>query len=276
MMSECFETKAKVQMFLSPRQLEIVELAKSHGRVLVEELAGKFSVSPQTIRKDLNDLCSQRLLTRIHGGATVPSGTENMQYESRRQIAAREKQAIGIAAAELIPNNASLFINIGTTTEAVGEALIDHQDLMVITNNINVANRLRPLPAIEVIIAGGVVRASDGGIVGEAAVDFIRQFKVDYAIIGASAIDEDGALLDFDFREVKVAQAIIANARHVILVADSTKFERTAPVRIAQISQVHSFITDRCSVPALRRLCTENDVLLVETDEGQASAASFV
>ena len=87
-----------------------------------------------------------------------------------------------------------------------------------------------------------LVRGSDGGIVGEAAVDFIRQFKVDYAVIGASAIDEDGALLDFDLREVKVAQAIIANARHVILVADSTKFERTAPVRIGHLSQVHTFI----------------------------------
>src|SRR5690606_15160801 len=177
-----------------------------------------------------------------------PSGTENMQYEARRQIAAQEKQAIGLAAAELIPNNTSLFINIGTTTEAVGEALADHPEMMVITNNINVANRLRILPSIEVIIAGGVVRGSDGGIVGEAAVDFIRQFKVDFAVIGASAIDADGALLDFDFREVKVAQAIIANARHVILVADSTKFERTAPVRIAQITQVDTFITDKCPI----------------------------
>ena len=103
---------------------------------------------------------------------------------------------------------------------------------MVITNNINVANRMRVYPGIEVVIAGGVVRGSDGGVVGEAAVDFIKQFKVDYAVIGASAIDHDGALLDFDFREVKVAQAIIANARHVILVSDATKFERTAPVRI--------------------------------------------
>jgi len=136
---------------------------------------------------------------------------------------------------------------------------------MVITNNINVANRLRLLPAIEVVIAGGVVRSADGGIVGEAAVDFIRQFKVDYAVIGASALDEDGALLDYDFREVKVAQAIIANARHVILVADSTKFERTAPVRIAQLSQVHTFITDRCPVPSVRQFCLENDVRLIET-----------
>ena len=95
-------------------------------------------------------------------------------------------------------------------------------------------------PRIEVIIAGGVVRRADGGVIGEAAVDFIRQFKVDYAVIGASAIDEDGALLDFDYREVQVAQAIIANARHVILVSDRTKFERTAPVRIGHISQVQT------------------------------------
>ncbi|RCW23437.1 DeoR family transcriptional regulator [Ciceribacter lividus] len=251
-------------MYLTGRQAEIVEMAKANGRVLVEELALRFSVTPQTIRKDLNDLCDARVLSRIHGGATLPSGTVNMKYEARRQIAAQEKQAIGIAAAKLISNNASLFINIGTTTEAVGEALAGHQELMIITNNINVANKLRLLPAIEVVIAGGVVRASDGGIVGEAAVDFIRQFKVDYAVIGASAIDADGALLDYDFREVKVAQAIIANARHVILVADSTKFERTAPVRIGHLSQVHTFITDHCPLESIRRICSENNVELIE------------
>ena len=173
-------------MFLSDRQGKIVALAKTSGRVLVDDLATQFAVTPQTIRKDLNDLCDAQLLTRIHGGATFPRGTENVRYDARRQIAASEKQAIGIAAADLIPNNSSLFINIGTTTEAVGEALSDHHELMVITNNINVANRLRLIDHIEVVIAGGVVRQSDGGIVGEAAVDFIRQFKVDYAVIGAS------------------------------------------------------------------------------------------
>ncbi len=188
-----------------------------------------------------------------------------MQYEQRRQIAAHEKDAIGRAAAMLIPDNASLFVNIGTTTKAVGQALLDHGRLMIITNNINVANKLRIYPQFEVVIAGGVVRGTDGGIVGEAAVDFIRQFKVDYAVIGASAIDDDGALLDFDFREVKVAQAIIANARHVILVSDSTKFERTAPVRIAHLSQVHTFVTDRCLPDSIRRICRENDVQLIET-----------
>ncbi len=255
-------------MLFTSRQAEIMALAKVEGRVLVDELAARFAVTPQTIRKDLNDLCDGKALTRIHGGAIFPSGNENVKYEARRSIAAPEKQAIGRAAAALIPDNSSLFINIGTTTEAVGEALIDHRELMVITNNINVANRLRVFPSIEVVIAGGVVRGSDGGIVGEAAVDFIRQFKVDFAVIGVSAIDEDGALLDFDYREVKVAQAIIANARHVILVSDSSKFERTAPVRIGHISQVHTFITDHCPLETIRRICAENDVQLLET-QGQ-------
>ncbi|MND74143.1 Glycerol-3-phosphate regulon repressor [compost metagenome] len=252
-------------MHLTSRQEEILAIAKEQGKVLVEDLAAHFQVTPQTIRKDLNDLCDDKVLNRVHGGAVFPSGNENVKYEARRSMAAVEKQAIGKAAAEIIPDNSSLFINIGTTTEAVGEALVDHRELMVITNNINVANRLRVFPSIEVIIAGGVVRGSDGGIVGEAAVDFIRQFKVDYAVIGVSAIDADGALLDFDFREVKVAQAIIANARHVILVSDASKFERTAPVRMGHVSQVHTFITDRCPSPEIRKICAESDVRLIET-----------
>jgi DeoR family glycerol-3-phosphate regulon repressor len=187
-----------------------------------------------------------------------------MQYEARRKIAADEKDAIG-RGRRLIPDNASLFINIGTTTEAVSKALLDHKGLMVITNNINVANRMRVYPSIEVVIAGGVVRGSDGGIVGRSGGRFHPQFKVDYAVIGASAIDHDGALLDFDFREVKVAQAIIANARHVILVSDSTKFERTAPVRIGHLSQVNTFITDRCDIPAHPPHLPGVEVRLIET-----------
>lgn len=249
------------------RQQVIVERAKEKGRVSVGELVDLFGVTPQTIRKDLSDLCDAGSLKRTHGGAIVPSGVENVQYEARRQIARAEKEAIGRAAAALIPNNASLFINIGTTTEAVGRALLDHVGLMVITNNINVANVMRVYPALEVVIAGGMVRASDGGIVGEAAVDFIKQFKVDYAVIGVSAIDDDGALLDFDFREVKVAQAIIANARHVILVSDSTKFERTAPVRIGHLSQVDTFITDRCDRSGIRKICKESEVRLLQTTD---------
>ena len=213
---------------LTHRQSEILNIARAFGRVMVEDLARRFEVSAQTIRKDLNDLCDHRSLTRIHGGAIIASGVENLAYEARRFVAADEKKAIGAAAAALIPNGCSLFINIGTTTEEVASALTSHEDLLVITNNLNVAMLLYRHPRIEVIVAGGTVRRADGAVIGSTAISLIGQFKVDYAIIGASAIDEEGALLDFDYREVQAAQAIIANARSVVLVAD---FDQTAAHR---------------------------------------------
>jgi DeoR family transcriptional regulator, glycerol-3-phosphate regulon repressor len=249
---------------LIPRQQEIIALARKNGRVSVDDLAIRFEVSPQTIRKDLNDLCEQRLLTRFHGGAIVASGVENVAYEARRSIAEAEKRAIGDAAAALIPDGSSLFINIGTTTEEVARALKDRADLMAITNNLHVATMLYPHPNIEVIVAGGVVRSSDGGVVGMQAVDLISQFKVDYAVIGVSAIDADGTLLDFDLAEVRVAQAIIANARTVLLVADRSKFERTAPARIGHIRDIDVFVTDELPSDEWRNLCAREDVKLVE------------
>jgi DeoR family glycerol-3-phosphate regulon repressor len=244
----------------TPRQLDIVELARQAGRVSVDELAARFNVTPQTIRKDLNELAERGLLQRFHGGAMVSSGVKNFAYEARRQLATDEKRRIGVRAASLVPDHCSLLINIGTTTEQVALALRERQGLLVITNNINVVNILMGHSNIEVIAAGGVVRHTDGGIVGEATADFIRQFKVDYAVIGTSAIDEDGSLLDFDYREVKVAQAIIESARSSILVADSMKYERSAPVRIGHISQIDHFVTDRAPPPRLRDICRTKNV----------------
>ncbi len=252
------------------RQSEIIELARKIGRVTVEGLAERFGVTPQTIRKDLNELCDLGYMKRVHGGAVIASTVENVGYEARRLIAQDAKRAIGRAAASLIPNNSSLVINIGTTTEEVAKALRDHHGLLVITNNINVVNILRPCQMIETIIASGVVRHSDGGIVGEAAVQFIRGFKVDYAVIGTSAIDADGALLDYDYREVSVARTIVENARHIILAADSTKFSRTAPVRIGHLSDVDTFVTDRVESPQIHRICAEAGARIVETEDAAA------
>lgn len=249
----------------SPRQLEIINFARQVGTVEVEDLARRYEVTPQTIRKDLNDLCERKILHRTHGGATISSGVENLSYEARRFVAAEEKRAIGRAAAALIPNGSSLFINIGTTTEEVANALLGHEDLLVITNNLNVAAVLHREPKMEVIVAGGAVRRSDGGVIGSMAVDLIRQFKVDFAVIGASAIDEDGSLLDFDYREVRISQAIIENARNVILVADRSKVARTAPVRIAHLNQIDTFVTDQLPSDPLQEICRSTGVTLIET-----------
>lgn len=248
---------------LSERQNKILALAREQGRVDVEDLSAAFTVSPQTIRKDLNELCDRQLLQRIHGGAIVGSGIENVSYEARRLLAPAAKQAIGRRAAMLIPNNCSLLINIGTTTEQVAHSLSGHRGLLVITNNINAVTIMKGYLGVELIIAGGQVRRSDGGIVGDAAVEFINQFKADYAVIGVSAIDEDGSLLDYDFREVRVAQAIIKNARHVILVTDAMKLRRTAPIRIGHISQIATIVTDQPLPSSLEEICTAGGVDIV-------------
>jgi len=245
---------------LSKRQRSILEHARIHGEVEVDPLAESFRVTPQTIRRDLNQLCDLRLLQRVHGGALVHDGVENLGYAARAHIAAEEKNAISKRAAELIANDSSMFVNIGTTTELVAEHLKNHTGLLVITNNLNVVNKLRGSEVIDVMIAGGTVRREDGGIVGETTAEYFARFKVDYAVIGASAIDRDGAILDFDIREVRVAQAIIKNARSVILVADATKFNREAPMRIGNISEVNFFVTDETPPPEFVKICRSHDV----------------
>jgi DeoR family transcriptional regulator, glycerol-3-phosphate regulon repressor len=247
-------------LVLNPRQSQILNLARQTGNVTVDDLAVRFDVTPQTIRKDLNDLCTNRLLARTHGGAMLSSGVQNIVYESRRQLAAQEKRTIGQHAASLIPNNCSLFINIGTTTEEVARALVHHEGLLVITNNLHVATILAAQPHIDVMIVGGMVRRADGGIIGEQTVDMISQFKVDHAVMGVSAIDDDGSLLDFDPREVRAAQAILSNSRNVILVSDAMKFSRSAPVRIGHISQVDVFVTDRPPPETILELCKHKGV----------------
>ncbi len=127
-----------------PERLDkIMEIARHDGRVSVEVLSQRFRVTQQTIRKDLDNLCQKRLLVRIHGGAVISSGVENVSYEARRLVASEAKEAIGHTAADMIPNNISLFMNIGTTTEAVARALLQHEGLHVITNSINVAGEMR-------------------------------------------------------------------------------------------------------------------------------------
>lgn len=247
-------------MKLSIRQQNIMADARQNGQVLVDALVQKFAVTPQTIRKDLNDLSEQKLLARVHGGAVLATGIANVGYEQRRHIASGEKQVLAQLCATQIPDNSSLFINIGTTTEAVAQALLGHRDLMVVTNNLNVANILIQNESFEVIVAGGVLRHADRAIVGEATVDFVRQFKLDYAVIGTSALDEAGALLDYDYREVRVTQAILDNARERFLVTDSSKLERNAPVRVAHVSQLSGLFMDELKSAALREICVQHDV----------------
>ncbi|MEM6658215.1 MAG: DeoR/GlpR family DNA-binding transcription regulator [Pseudomonadota bacterium] len=244
-------------MSLSFRQSDILDLAKQRGRVAVDDLATHFGVTVQTIRRDLSDLADLGQLDRVHGGAVLRSGVSNIGYEDRRTLNQDAKTCIARACARDIPDGASLFMNIGTSTEAVARQLLQHKNLMVVTNNMNVANILVENPDCEIVVAGGVLRRSDAGLVGNLTVATIAHFKFDYAIIGCSALDTDGDLLDFDFQEVHVSQKITAQARRIFLVADHSKFQRSAPARITSLSAIDTFYTDQAPPADLTSKCAE-------------------
>jgi DeoR family glycerol-3-phosphate regulon repressor len=253
-------------MATSLRQEEILALARAEGRVSVEDLAARFGVTLQTIRRDLTDMAGAGRLERVHGGAVLRSGVANIGYAERRLLNAAGKAAIGRVCAAAIPDNSSLFLNIGTTTEAVARALLDHRNLTVVTNNLNVANILADSDSCEVIVAGGVLRRADGGLVGDLTKEAIETFKVDFAVIGTSALDCDGDLLDFDGQEVRVSRAIIRQSRASFLVADHTKLSRAAPVRIASLSEIDTLVTDRVLPDSLAERCRHWGTKVVVAD----------
>ncbi|PJF08700.1 DeoR/GlpR family DNA-binding transcription regulator [Pseudorhodobacter sp. MZDSW-24AT] len=242
-------------MAMNFRQTGILEIARQEGRVVVEDLAQRFEVTLQTIRRDLTELAEAGHLDRVHGGAVPRTGVANIGYEARRRMNEAAKAAIARACAAAIPDNASMILNLGTTTEAVARELVHHRNITVVTNNMNVANILVANPSCEIMVAGGALRRSDGGLVGELTTQFFEQFKVDFAIIGTSALDREGDLLDFDLAEVRVSRSIIRQARQSFLVSDHTKLGRTAPARIASLSELDAVFTDQPLPDGLARAC---------------------
>jgi DeoR family glycerol-3-phosphate regulon repressor len=257
------------------RHAKIQHLVRAKGFITIEHLASQFEVTPQTIRRDINILSREGLIHRYHGGAGLPPSTENVAYTQRKVLCLKEKEQIARMVAACIPDHASLFINIGTTTEEIAKMLCGHERLRVITNNLNVASILAGNDNFEIIVAGGLVRPRDGGIVGPMTIDFIQQFRVDFGIIGISGIDLDGTLLDFDYREVRAARAIIDNSRKVFLAADHTKFGRNAMVRLGNIGEIDALFTDHPPSEALKDVMNARNVELhvaqPSTDPADAS-----
>lgn len=253
-------------MAYSFRQTDILEIAQTEGKVTVEDLADRFKVTVQTIRRDLAELADTGRLERVHGGAVLPSGVSNIGYEYRRSLYHDEKIAIAKRCAREIPDGCSVFLNIGTSTEQVARELLKCNDLMVVTNNINVANILVANENCEIVVAGGLLRRADGGLIGDLTSQVIAQFKFDYAVIGCSALDEDGDLLDFDVQEVSVSKSIIRQARRTFLVADNSKFSRSAPARIASLRDIDMFFTDKLPSDTVISRCREWHTRIVLAD----------
>jgi DeoR family glycerol-3-phosphate regulon repressor len=251
-------------MALNPRQLAMLQLVRERGNLKTETLAEHFSTTLQTVRRDIQRLTDSGVLERFHGGVrSLDSSSRNTAYAERQRSHAEAKQRIARTVAAAIPPGSSLFMNIGTTVEAVASELLHHQGLRIVTNNLHVASTLSANAQCEVVVAGGTVRHEDMGVVGEAALSFIHQFKVDIGLIGISGIDSDGTLRDFDMREVMVARAIVAQSRQVWLVADASKFGRPAMIEMAPLKVVHTLFTNAAPDPAFERMLRDLDVRCV-------------
>ncbi|MQQ07648.1 DeoR family transcriptional regulator [Epibacterium sp. SM1979] len=245
------------------RKPEIINIARREGKVTVEGLVDHFGVTPQTIRRDLSELADAGELERVHGGAILPSTTANIGYSERRDLNLAAKVDIARECAKHIPNDCSLFLNIGTTTEAVAAELMNHLGLLVVTNNVNIATILSANPDIQVVVTGGNLRRWDGGLIGELARATISQFRFDYAVIGCSAINEAGDVMDYDIQEVGISKAIISHSDKVILASDISKYDRKAPVRIGSLGDVDMFITNAPLPEASRDLCSRQNTRVV-------------
>jgi len=249
-------------MHSSFREHDILEIARTQGKVTVDALAAHFDVTVQTIRRDLTQLANAGLLERVHGGAMLPSGVRNIAYEERRRVNADAKDAIAAEAAKAIPNGSSLFVNIGTSTEALAQALLGHDGLLVVTNNLNVARILSGNERCEVLLTGGRPRPEDGGLVGPVAAKMVNGFAFDYAILGCSALSETAEAFDFDMDEITVSQSAMARASAVWLLADQSKYQRHAPVRIAGPEEFDRLYTDAMSED-LAACCTTSGTEVV-------------
>lgn len=254
------------------RQQAILRRVRADGFVAIEDLAEHFGVTPQTIRRDVTQLCDQGLARRHHGGVGTLELGGNLDFERRRVLGLEAKAMIGRAAAELIPPRAALLLGIGTTPEQVAHALHAHEALTVVTNNLGAAAALCRSQTHTIVLPGGKLRNRHRDLVGEAALNLFRSYRADFAVFGVGGIDDDGSLLDFDPDEVAIRDAMAANARHRILVADHGKFQRRPPVRGGMLADVETLITDLPPPPAVHAALAAAGVRVVVAGESAHAA----
>jgi DeoR family glycerol-3-phosphate regulon repressor len=228
---------------LGERQSAILEAVRANGAASVAELAARFGVTSQTIRRDLRGLETKGLLLKGFGGAFASPGVAHHTYNERHTIQVAVKQRLVAALEEFLVPGATIFVGLGTTFHALHEILARHPGVLIATPNLEVAYSCALQTDATVYVYGGYVRNKDSSVLTLA--DPNRQrFKFDIAVIGASAIDRDGAVLEFDPMEVDLVRDILPQSRQVILVAHQDKFERRAPHQVTSLADIDVLITN--------------------------------
>ena len=230
---------------LSTRQRHILALIEVEGAQQIEDLALRYGLTTQTIRRDINVLCDLGQARRFHGGVDLPVMSRNISVNARSQLNSGAKRRIASHIAGQISNGSTVFLGIGSTVQFVAAALREHSELTVVTNNIDVALTLGNAPNMELHLTGGIWRANDQDVVGPDAVKFFEKFYATFSVIGAGGLSAEHGVLDYSYGEAQIANAIIENSRTRFLAADFSKWQRDASVRVVPFDRLTQLVTDR-------------------------------
>jgi DeoR family transcriptional regulator, aga operon transcriptional repressor len=231
----------------------LLELLTNSGRVTVEEAADRLDVSQATIRRDFDQLAQQQMITRTRGGAVANGVSYDLPLRYKTAKHSAEKQRIGTAAAALVAPGMVVGLNGGTTTTEVARALAvrpdlastpDGAQLTVVTNALNIANELLVRSRMKIVVTGGVVRPQSFELIGPLAGGILRDVTLDMALLGADAIDVALGPAAHNEGEAAMNNLMVARAKQVVIIADSSKLGQHAFARICPIERVNILVTD--------------------------------
>ncbi|MDL2204441.1 DeoR/GlpR family DNA-binding transcription regulator [Brucella intermedia] len=245
------------------RQQALLQWIENSHYVSLEEIAERFHVTTQTARRDIADLEHRGKVRKLHGGVSQLTPLDPVTYRQRRHDRADEKVRIAEAVVALIPDGATVFLDTGTTCEAIANALVSRERLHLVTYSLRSAAIISEKTDFTLAVPGGFVRPIDGGMFQEDTPEFIRRFKFDYAIISVSGIDNDGDLCDDDHTEVAVVSAALGQAAHKLLAVDSSKFGRRAMVKLGSVRDVSALVTNETPAPILARILEEANIPVI-------------
>lgn len=244
---------------LNKRHADILDILGKRGYAAIEEMVAAFNVTPQTLRRDLQELADRGLLRRHHGGASANLSTANTDYGLRHIENTAEKAAIARAAAELVTPGSSLFMTPGTTMDALAKAIAERRPrgLRVVTNSTAAAAILDKCPEISILITGGHWLGANRACGGMHAAAFLENYRCDLHLTSIGGIDSEGNLLEYRDDEVVVGRTMLRNARRSVLLADHSKFSRVAMARLAHMSEISTLVTDRQPLPATAQMIAD-------------------
>lgn len=253
------------------REQEILrEIRLSGGSCRVGYLAERLGVSDETVRRNIKALQGKLLVRKVHGGVLLSEDLTltEQPFQARMRRNASAKRQIAAKLSRIVKDGDSLFLDIGSTTAYAAQALTGHRNLYVLTNSLAVANTLATINDNRVFFAGGELRPHDGGSFGQDAISFIRRFNVQYAVFSVGAINGEIGFMLHDIQEADLSREAALRSQTRIVLADSEKFDRRAPIAMANQSDLDILITEARPTRAIEGMLERSVISLVLAGEG--------